>query len=48
MRRVSLLVFLFALATPLRPADAAKPWQTLPPTPAPQGLSGRCTAGGSE
>jgi hypothetical protein len=44
MRRVSLLVFLFALATPLRPADAAKPWQT----PAPQGLSGRCTAGGSE
>jgi pimeloyl-ACP methyl ester carboxylesterase len=35
MRRFSLLVFLFALATPLRPADAAELWQTLPPTPAP-------------
>ena len=35
MRRFSVLVFLFALATPLRPAHAAELWQTLPPTPAP-------------
>jgi len=35
MRRFSPLVFLFALATPLRAADAAELWQTPPPTPAP-------------
>jgi pimeloyl-ACP methyl ester carboxylesterase len=35
MTRFSLLVFLFALATPLRPGDAAELWRTLPPTPAP-------------
>src|ERR1700716_3463675 len=35
MTRFSLLVFLFALAMPLRPGDAAELWQTRPPTPAP-------------
>jgi pimeloyl-ACP methyl ester carboxylesterase len=30
-----LLAFLLLLAMPLRPAEAAKPWQMLPPTPAP-------------
>ena len=46
MRRFSLLVFLFALATPLRPADAAELWQTLPPTPAPGGHSGYADVNG--
>ena len=35
MKRFSLLVFLFVVAMPLRPADADELWQTLPPTPAP-------------
>src|SRR6267378_380577 len=35
MRRRSLLVFLCMLGISLRFAEAAEPWETLPPTPAP-------------